>query len=144
VLAERVRDLSWNRLEAGDLANLDGRGSIFPIGEEDSTLRERSERLDIHPTGPMWGRGAPPSGGRVRELEERIAAGLSPAPELVSAAGMAQERRSLRVSVRDLQWAREGSDVRVQFRLARGSFATTVLRELFDFDTAQGDEDTGS
>ncbi|MGH8140779.1 MAG: tRNA pseudouridine(13) synthase TruD [Steroidobacteraceae bacterium] len=139
VLAERVREGSWERLEAGDLANLDGRGSFFPIDEVDETLRERCERLDIHPTGPMWGRGIPRTRGRVSEAEGRMAACFHPAAELVEAAGMEQERRALRIAVRDLDWVREATAIVIRFRLARGSFATTVLREIIDFEPAEGE-----
>src|SRR5262249_40155004 len=52
VLAERVRDGSWERLEAGDIANLDARGSVFPVDVADEALRERCTQLEIHPTGP--------------------------------------------------------------------------------------------
>lgn len=141
VLAERVRDGTWERLEAGDLANLDARGSIFPIDEVDEALRQRCRELDIHPTGPMWGRGAPQSRERLLELEGRTAAGLSPAPELIEAAGMAQERRGLRLAVRDLDWAREDTSVMIRFRLTRGGFATTVLREIFEFGPAADEGD---
>ena len=147
VLAERVGDGSWERLEAGDLANLDGRASHFQVEAADETLAQRSARLDIHPTGPLWGRGSPSSGGRVLELEQRVAAGLTAACELVARAGMEQERRSLRLAVRDLRWRREpfapevdatnagaANTIVLEFRLGRGAYATTVLRELFALD----------
>jgi tRNA pseudouridine13 synthase len=140
VLAERVRNESWDRVEAGDLANLDGRGSVFVVSEMDDVLRDRAARLDIHPTGPMWGRGLPPTQGRVLELETRVSAEFPAARSLVEEAGMEQERRSLRLAVRDLEWSREaGSVVVISFRLTKGSFATTVLRELFDTG-GNGDE----
>src|SRR5579863_5437962 len=107
VLAERVADGSWDRLEPGDLANLDGRASHFRVDAVDEALEARCAQLDIHPSGPLWGRGAPPSSGRVLELEERVAAGLSAACEMAAGAGMEQERRSLRLAVRDLRWRRE-------------------------------------
>ena len=132
VLSERVRDGSWERLEPGDIANLDARGSIFPVNAVDETILERCQRLDIHPTGPLWGRGLPASQGRVMELESQVAAQLSEAAELVAEAGMEQERRSLRLAVRGLEWSREPDAVVLRFRLTRGSFATTVLREIFD------------
>ena len=138
VLAERVAEGSWASAEPGDLLNLDGRASFFAVGELDASLRERCERMDIHPTGPMWGRGEPATGGRVGELERRVAAALAPAPELVAAAGLSQERRSLRVAVRELEWACEAAEVRLRFRLGRGSFATTVLREIFAVDSLEG------
>jgi tRNA pseudouridine13 synthase len=137
VLAERLREHSWERLEPGDLANLDGRGSFFSVTEVDGPMRARSERLEIHPTGPMWGRGLPPSAGRIVELERRVAAALYPAPALLEEAGMEQERRSLRLPVRDLEGTVEGSAALLRFRLTRGSYATALLREIFDLEAAE-------
>lgn len=134
VLAARVADGTWERLEPGDLANLDGRASHFRVETPDETLSERCARLDIHPTGPLWGRGAPLSGGRVLELEQRVASGLITACGLTARAGMEQERRSLRLAVRDLQWRRDEEAVVLEFRLTRGAYATAVLREVFALD----------
>ena len=139
VLAERVWDESWDRLEAGDVANLDGRGSVFAIDAVDETLKERCSQLDIHPTGPMWGRGQPKSQGRVLELESRVGGQLPAPTALVEEAGMEQERRSLRLAVRNLEWSREPNAVVLRFRLMRGSFATTVIREIFDAVSADGE-----
>jgi tRNA pseudouridine13 synthase len=143
VLADRVRDQSWSHLEAGDIANLDGRGSIFAVDTLDATLTERAALLDIHPTGPMWGRGEPASKGRIADLESRVAAEFQPACDLTAAAGMDQERRSLRLAVRELAWNREPDTnaIVVRFRLTRGSFATTVLRELIDSDGSFEDDE---
>ncbi len=141
VLGARVEDGSWEQLRAGDLAILDGRGSHFPVDSPDEALRERCARLEIHPTGPLWGRGVPPCGADVLALEERIAAQHGAACALLAEAGLDQERRSLRLAVRDLGWRREGGDeVVLEFRLTRGAYATAVLRELF----AAGDHDESS
>ena len=144
VLAERVGDGSWERLEPGDLANLDGRASHFRVEALDETLAARRAGLDIHPTGPLWGRGSPASGGRVLQLEQRVAAGLRAACELVAQAGMDQERRSLRLAVRELRWRREpqGSSIVLEFRLTRGAYATTVLREVFGLDADYDESST--
>ena len=132
VLAERVKEGTWDRLEAGDIANLDGRGSVFPVDTIDQTLTARCDELDIHPTGPLWGRGIPAAQGRVGELEARVAAGFQQAGALVAEAGMDQERRALRLAVRDFTWESEPGAILLRFRLTRGSFATTVLREILD------------
>ncbi len=133
VLAARVEEGAWERLMAGDLAMLDGRGGHFPVEDPDETLLERCARLELHPSGPLWGRGAPPSGGKVLELEARIAAEHPAACALVTEAGMDQERRSLRLAVRELRWQREGpQELVLSFCLARGAYATVVLGELFD------------
>ena len=89
---------------------------------------------------------------------------------------MDQERRALRLAVRELTWHREpdvpstdssgvdsnsadstttnssGADAKpvaanaivLRFRLTRGSFATTVLRELIDSDALDEDDQDGS
>jgi tRNA pseudouridine13 synthase len=142
VLAERVRDGTWCTLEAGDVANLDGRGSIFRVESIDPNLLDRCARLDIHPTGPLWGRGAPESRSRIAELESRVAGEFPEACTLVEQAGMEPERRSLRLAVRDLEWTPAPPGLVVRFRLSRGSFATTVLREIIDM-TVQSADETG-
>jgi tRNA pseudouridine13 synthase len=137
-----VRDGTWDRLEAGDIANLDGRGSIFPVDAIDATLTERAAQLDIHPTGPLWGRGTPTTKQRVADLETNIAGEFPEPCALTADAGMDQERRALRLAVRELTWHREPDTTAIvfRFRLTRGSFATTVLSELIESD-ALGDED---
>ena len=132
VLAARVADGSWEHLETGDLANLDGRGSFFPVDGADDTLGGRCQRLEIHPTGPLWGAGTPATRGRVLELESRLAGAFAQESAVCVAAGMAQERRSLRLAVRELGSEREAQAVVLRFRLVRGGFATAVLRELIE------------
>jgi tRNA pseudouridine13 synthase len=146
VLAERVRDGTWDHLEAGDIANLDGRGSIFPVDAIDPTLTDRAAQLDIHPTGLLWGRGAPATKQRVADLETRIANEFPQPCALTVDAGMDQERRALRLAVRELDWQREpeANAIVVRFRLTRGSFATTVLRELIDSDALREEDQDGS
>jgi tRNA(Glu) U13 pseudouridine synthase TruD len=45
---------------------------------------------------------------------------------------MAQERRSLRLAVRELACEPEAQAVVLKFCLVRGGFATAVLRELIE------------
>lgn len=130
ILAERVRERSWNRLEAGDVANLDGRGSVFAVEDVDAALQARCEQLEIHPTGLLPGEGTSLARGRVRGLEESIAARFPEALAVIGAVRMNAERRALRIRIRDLDHAVEGDVLTLRFALASGSFATTVLREI--------------
>jgi tRNA pseudouridine13 synthase len=134
VLAERVRAGSWAQLQPGDRAILDGRGSHFAVEALDESLRARAECLQIHPTGPLWGRGAPTSSAAVAALEKRIAAGYARECALIEAAGMEQQRRSLRLAVRVLRAELSPGAAVLEFELAGGAYATAVLRELGDFD----------
>jgi tRNA pseudouridine13 synthase len=140
LLAARVADGSWERLLAGDLANLDGRGSTFAVELADETLASRCARLEIHPTGPLWGSGEPESGAQVRQLELEVGAEFAAECALCAAAGMAQERRSLRLRVAELHCTAEPDGALLHFYLARGSFATAVLRELVETASAALEE----
>ena len=139
VLGERVRAGSWGTFAAGDVANLDGRGSVFVVPEVTADLAARQASLDVHPTGPMWGAGELMSGAQVLQLEQRVALELPEACCFVVDAGVRQERRSLRLKVRDFSWAQEGHEVVLRFWLRSGSFATAVLRELLG-DHAAADQ----
>lgn len=139
VLGERVRAGSWATLGVGDVANLDGRGSVFAVTEATADLAAREGALQVHPTGPMWGAGELMSRGAVLQLEERVALELPQACRFVKDAGLRQERRSLRLKVRDFSWSQDAAGVELRFWLRSGSFATAVLREILG-DHATADQ----
>ena len=69
VLAARVADGSWDRGLEGEVWMLAGSRSVFgpePWGE---ALAARLATFDIHPSGPLWGRGELRSQGACRALE---------------------------------------------------------------------------
>ena len=130
ILAERVAQGNWNRLGAGDVANLDGRGSVFAVDLLDADLEQRCAALDVHPTAPLAGAGQSLAKGDVLALEDAIAARYPEALSVIHAEGMKPERRALRIRVRELAYEYDGDSLRLQFALSAGSFATTVLREI--------------
>ena len=130
VLAERVTRGDWRVLLDGDVANLQGSGSVFAVPSVDETLRQRAAELDLHPTGPLWGAGDSMAGGAVQALEREVAALFEPLASLLEREGLRAERRSLRLKVEELRASVEGDTLTLEFRLDPGAFATTVLREL--------------
>jgi tRNA pseudouridine13 synthase len=132
VLAARVEAGSWEQLLEGEIVNLDGRGSIFAADPADALLPARCARLEIHPTGPLWGAGSPPCAGPVLALESRVAAEFVHACARCADAGLRQERRSLRLRIAALEMSTEPDAVLLRFELPRGCFATSVLRELIE------------
>lgn len=130
VLAERVRRGDWDRLLPGEAVMLDGRRSFFRAGEIDATLVTRCETLDVHPSGPLWGRGASPADAAALAVEAAIIATEPELCALLEAEGLEHERRALRLPVRELRWSMDGADLMLEFELARGAFATAVLHEI--------------
>jgi tRNA pseudouridine13 synthase len=57
VLGARIAAGDWNRGRDGDVWMLEGTHSVFGPMPLDDDLRARCAAQDIHPTGPMWGRG---------------------------------------------------------------------------------------
>ncbi len=134
ILEDRVRSGTWNSLLPGDCASLDGSGSIFHVSGVDDELLRRSDELDIHPSGGLWGAGSVLSDGDIAEREKSV---VSHFPELVH--GLANERleharRALRLAVREFAWERDGDTLWLQFYLVRGGFATAVLREIARYE----------
>ncbi len=130
ILTERVGQGSWNHLAPGDVANLDGRGSVFAVDKVDTELEQRCVALDVHPTAPLAGAGQSLAAGEVLALEEAVAAQFPEALSVISAEGMKSERRALRIRVRDLAHEYSDDTLKLRFALSSGSFATTVLREI--------------
>jgi tRNA pseudouridine13 synthase len=130
ILAERVAAGTWNRLVAGDVANLDGRGSVFQVESIDDDLASRCARGEIHPTAPMMGEGETLAAGAVAQLEQAVQQRFPEVLALVRAQRMASERRALRIMVRDLAHEYADSCWRLRFSLPAGAFATVVLREI--------------
>ncbi len=133
-LAARVAAGSWSQLAPGDLACLDGSNSHFVVDSVDAELRERLARFDIHPSGPLWGRGEPQSGAGVKALEMQVAAQFPGIAALMAQEGLQQERRALRTAVRELHCEQDGGTLSLAFELGRGQFATAVLREICDLE----------
>src|SRR5689334_14021248 len=47
VLAERVKDGTWCHLEVGDVANLDGKGSVFAVDRSEEHTSELQSQFDL-------------------------------------------------------------------------------------------------
>jgi tRNA pseudouridine13 synthase len=131
VLAERVRREDWARLLPGEAVVLDGRRSFFQAATIDETLEQRCRDFDVHPSGPLPGRGESAATELALEVERAALAGHASLIELLTREGLDHERRSLRLPVRDFAWRFEREDqIVLQFTLPRGTFATAVLHEL--------------
>jgi len=153
VLNDRVRSGTLDALEPGDLAFQLKNRSTFEITPDElesgaELLRERMERFDISPSGPMWGTTMPRAGGEVEsmELAALARAGISPkdmelCEQRDSYPMIGGDRRPLRIPVIDPEVEggidEHGAYVRCAFELPRGSFATTVMDEVMKTSAMQ-------
>ncbi|MHC4947701.1 MAG: tRNA pseudouridine(13) synthase TruD [Planctomycetota bacterium] len=143
VLDARLDAGTLSALAEGDLAWVHGSRAVFAVTAEElgrPELADRLARLEISPSGPLWGAGMTEAGGAAAAVEaEALAA---------TGAGLEQlrpyrkdcrgARRPLRTPVRDPELEagvdEDGGYIRVAFDLPRGAYATVVLRELLRSD----------
>jgi len=130
VLERRLDTL--DRLEAGDMAYIHGRGAVFRVEHPDAEV-PRAARLQISPSGPIVGHRVSLAEGRPGEIERAVLAdkGISPADfERVKALRVRGDRRPLRVPLADAQVEPAGDGLLIRFTLPPGAYATIVLAEV--------------
>ena len=142
VLAARVTAGDWASGLEGEVWMLDGSRSVFGPEPASDTLAARVAARDIHPTGPMWGRGDLRSvaAARACELEALDDAESRALREGLEGAGLSQERRATRLMADALTWRWLADDVlELGFGLPPGCYATAVLAELGGIGNAAAD-----
>lgn len=143
VVASRIRSGSLGLLRAGDLAWKHDNGAVFRVDESlasDAETRGRVERLEVSPSGPLWGPRMTRASGPVDEAETDalLEAGVSldelASWEARSGCEAPGARRPLRVALRDPEVEggadEHGEYVRLAFELPAGAYATIALREV--------------
>lgn len=132
VLDQRLQLGNWNQAIEGDVMLLAGtRASLFNATHNDTTLASRLDTMDIHPTGPLWGRGLPLTQDNCLSLETQVLSTWSDWQAGLEKAGLHQERRALRLYPKDMAWQfLTDNQLQLQFFLPAGCYATAVLREL--------------
>lgn len=139
VLAERVSLGTWDQALAGDVMLLVGtKASSFVANDVDEALQTRLATMDIHPTGPMWGRGNPLVHADSLALEQAVLSDWESWRQGLEKAGMSQERRALRLYPTDFNWQfMAENQLELAFFLPAGCYATAVMRELAVISDAQ-------
>ncbi|HVC28179.1 MAG TPA: tRNA pseudouridine(13) synthase TruD [Gammaproteobacteria bacterium] len=140
VLSRRVQEHSWDRALAGEICMLEGSHSVFHAESVDDALIARAQTGDLHPTGPLWGKGESRVSGEVAALESSVVRDYAGFAQGLENAGLEQARRALRLPLKDLVWTTDTAQSLVlEFFLPAGAYATAVLRELVNTEDLQGE-----
>ena len=135
ILDARVDAGLWDRFVPGDLANLDGSGSVFPVDRVDTDLEDRLLRHDVHPTASLWGRRRDPRpAARAEAIEAAVLGEFEDFARGLEEAGLTASQRPCRVVPRSLAAALAPGRIELSFSLPAGAYATAVLREFGDVD----------
>jgi len=119
-------------LWAGDLAFKHDNGACFVV-EDPAIEQPRADRFEISPSAPLYGYKVTLAQGQAGLLERALLDKERLQLEsfrLPGGLGMEGERRPLRVPLAGAAARQEGDDLIVSFSLPKGSYATSVLREI--------------
>lgn len=123
---------SLDRVMTGDLAFKHDNGACFLVTDA-AAEAGRAEAFEISPTGPMFGCRMMMPEGEPRAMEEALLAaeGLD-LPSFALSGGLAMdgERRPLRAPLGEPLAEMDDEGLVLSFTLPRGSYATSVLREI--------------
>jgi tRNA pseudouridine13 synthase len=142
VISERIQQGIFTKLQQGDVLMLAGTQSVFHLDELDDSIEQRFLDKDIDLTAPMWGAGDLMTSDNPKETEQRVSEKYGEFSEGLPRFGLKQERRRIRLIVENpnieiLANEQENdnglSSIKICFTLPAGSYATTVLRELIDY-----------
>ncbi len=136
VVAERIRAGAIDKVWPGDLAYLHDRGAVFLV-EDVEAEQPRADRLEISPSGPLFGSRTTPAQGRQGEIEDRIVAAQQVSPEdfrTIKGQKVRGARRPLRFPLSEFEFDagldQHGPYFELRFYLPAGCYATSLLREV--------------
>lgn len=135
ILAHRVKQENWNQAIAGDVFILNQSNSYFKNNQIDHSLMQRIAQGDIHPTAILYGNGEIETKADALAIEEYIIHNQECLVDGLFKWGLEASRRALRVIPDQLEWAfQKDSSIQLGFSLPSGSYATSLLREIVDFE----------
>ncbi len=154
VLRERIERGLFARLVDGDLAWKHDSRAVFAVDQATADTENadggRIASLAVSPSGPMWGIGMTKPAGQVLTWEEEALRSFDVDESNFAGGpqGTAQgSRRPMRTTLRDAEISggvdEHGPYIRTAFELPRGSFATSILREIMKSDDHAAAEETG-
>ena len=129
ILSDRVAAGNWNRRLAGDVLMLDGRSACF-ADDASSELEQRIAEGELHPTAVLWGDGDSMATAACAAIEAAVVDAYPVFKQGLIDARVEQQRRAMRLPVKDLECRLDGGEPVLAFSLQAGSYATMVLREI--------------
>jgi tRNA pseudouridine13 synthase len=126
-LKERLERGLFTRLLQGDVAKKHDTGGLFHVVDP-AREQERADRLEISPTGPIWGRKIMEARDEAAVLEREILERLGLTADIFRK--QTGSRRAFRIPLKQIALREESDGLRLEFFLPKGSYATVLLDEI--------------
>lgn len=134
IVAQRIKDNTWNTPIAGDILQLNKSHSWFPTSDaKPEEIKKRLYEFDIHLTSAMYGEDKVQSSDDCADLETSIAQQFPIYQQGFEKFRLKQDRRSMRIVPMDLSFEWMDNNLKLNFKLLPGAYATGVLREIINY-----------
>lgn len=135
-ISARIKRQKFDQISVGDVLMLAGSQSVFKVESDDADLSQRLAKADVDITAPMWGKGELMTFADVALQEAKVAHEYETICAGLEKFGVKQERRRIRLvpTQTQIQVDTTQNSVCVSFFLPAGCFATSLLRELVNYD----------
>ncbi|AKH15728.1 tRNA pseudouridine(13) synthase TruD [Deinococcus soli (ex Cha et al. 2016)] len=140
-VSRRLERGAFDALLAGDMAKKHDTGGVFSV-QDAAAETPRAQRGEVSATGTLFGRKVKPLTLDAGELERAVLDELGLSPEMFGS--RKGDRRLTRVFPQDAQVAPEEDGFTLSFTLPKGSFATSVLREVMKTSVDAATPDLGA
>ncbi|MDW8356681.1 tRNA pseudouridine(13) synthase TruD [Thermus sp.] len=138
-LALRLERGLYDRVIPGDWAKKHATGGEFLVERPEEA--ERALRLEISATGPLFGKKYPEAQGEARALEDEVLVRYGLRREDFALRRGA--RRPIRVPLEEWRVEEAPEGLWLSFFLPKGSYATSLLREVMKVEVDAGDTPEG-
>lgn len=133
VISQRIEQEKFETLMMGDVLMLAGTQSVFLADNIDQSLIDRHVNHDVDITAPMWGAGELMTSKQALTFEESVAEQLPEFCQGLPRFGLKQERRCIRLVMKEPKIDIANNNVTLSFFLPAGAYATTIMRELINY-----------
>jgi tRNA pseudouridine13 synthase len=136
-LAERIKLANWLQVLKGDCLSLSGSQSYFVCEDISEDILKRFALGDLHISGWLAGLSQSEATGEALKIETKVFNQYADWIKGLSKEGLSSSRRAMRVIPTELSVSNvNDSELTITFCLPPGSFATSLLRELFIINDA--------
>jgi len=131
---QRIENQHFDVPMGGDVFMLAGTQSIFSPDLIDEDIFKRLKEQDIDITATMWGAGELKTTASTHEFESKLSQLFPEFCQGLAKFGLKQERRRIRLSITQAKTTiNDDNSVTLSFILPAGCYATTVLREVVNY-----------
>jgi tRNA pseudouridine13 synthase len=132
MVAQRIIKDCWNKALLGDCLSLAGSHSYFICEKVDSEINNRLNTADVQISGLLVGGQKSQAQALALEIENSVLADYEIWTDGLESARLTTSRRNIRVIPENFKFSLVDEQTSIiEFSLPAGSFATSLLRELF-------------